>query len=286
MRPTPRKLSQGLHRPGPAAKVLRILLLRPVRQLPESVVHTNRLALLPALPAATPSRNTRRRRSIAMSRRGRTEARSNRDDQLLPVVGAARRRRPPPTAAAPDLSAHTRHSGRRVDSYRGGSELAEPEPDDVPDLRASSASPTLSHVGPSATRPSALRRTPRHRSFSRVRGLVDPRDRCDSRRDLHRGVATSSVQHLSTGGASAGAREVATSTSDWHAAEPRCAVKHILRASSARRAHRPGRRRTRSRSSAPRRGRASSESRPARFRRVRPAGPRPRRRRRHERTGA
>ena len=70
----PRKLSQGLHHPGQLRKSWYFFFFD-LPDLPEAVVHADRLALLPALPARRPPGLHARRRSIATSRRGRSPAR-------------------------------------------------------------------------------------------------------------------------------------------------------------------------------------------------------------------
>ena len=82
----PRKLSQGLHHPGPAPQVLVLLLLRPPRPARK---HRARqpLAFLPALPARRPP-GFHAGGDGPLYRGVVTARRSHRDDQLLPVLGA------------------------------------------------------------------------------------------------------------------------------------------------------------------------------------------------------
>jgi pimeloyl-ACP methyl ester carboxylesterase len=100
-----------------------------------------RLALLPTLPARrTPPLHRPGNRAL---RRGVVAARgSGRDDQLLP-----RLRKTVPEGSrgktSPDLGADTRHLGEG-DSYLG-SELAEPDRDDVPNLDRVERLPDASH---------------------------------------------------------------------------------------------------------------------------------------------
>ena len=136
----PRKLSQGLHHPGPAPQVLVFLFLRPPGAA--RIRRARRpLALLPALPARRPS--GLHPGGVRPLHRGVVAAGcGNRDDQLLPVLGAdpaqARRR-----ADRPHLGAHPGHLGEG-DRYLGP-ELAEPEHDDVPNLDRVERLPDASH---------------------------------------------------------------------------------------------------------------------------------------------
>ena len=104
----PRKLSQGLHHPGQLRKSWYFFFFD-LPDLPETVVHANRLAFLPALPARRPpglhaGGNRPLRRGLVPARRG------HRDDQLLPVLGAALAEEGR-SGASPDLGAHPGHLG-------------------------------------------------------------------------------------------------------------------------------------------------------------------------------
>ena len=68
----PRKLSQGLHHPGQLRKSWYFFFFN-LPKLPESVVHANNWHFFRHF-CRTQIRNTRRKRSIAMSRRGRKRA--------------------------------------------------------------------------------------------------------------------------------------------------------------------------------------------------------------------
>ena len=85
----PRKLSQGLHHPGQLRKSWYFFFFD-LPELPESSRARRPLAVLPALPARrAPGLHAGGDRPL---RRGVVAAgRSNRDDQLLPVLGANRR---------------------------------------------------------------------------------------------------------------------------------------------------------------------------------------------------
>ena len=69
----PRKLSQGLHHPGQLRKSWYFFFFD-LPELPESVVHAT-TGISSGTFCTMPTRRTRRRRSIATSRRGRSQAR-------------------------------------------------------------------------------------------------------------------------------------------------------------------------------------------------------------------
>ena len=136
----PRKLSQGLHHPGQLRKSWYFFFFD-LPELPESVVHANhwhffRHFLHDARPAYHAGGDRSLHRGVVAA------GRSNRDDQLLPVLGAtvAEARR---SAASPDLGAHLVIWGQR-DRYLGP-ELAEPDHDDVPNLDRVERLPDASH---------------------------------------------------------------------------------------------------------------------------------------------
>ena len=125
----PRRAPGGTAPPEPAPEVVVLLLLRGTGAARGRGAR-ERLALLPALPARRePGLHAAGNRAL---RRGVVAARrSGRDDQLLPRLGTTVPEGSR-SEASPDLGADTRHLGKH-DSYLG-SELAEPDRDDVPNL--------------------------------------------------------------------------------------------------------------------------------------------------------
>ena len=140
----PRKLSQGLHHPGQLRKSWYFFFFD-LPELPESVVHANnwhffRHFLQRRPPGLHAGGDRPLYRGVVAARRG------NRDDQLLPVVGAALRRSAPKRRSARS-GAHPGHLGE--DDRYLGSELAEPEHDDVPNLDRVERLPGRLALGPS-----------------------------------------------------------------------------------------------------------------------------------------
>ena len=125
----PRRLQEGLQPPEPAAEVLVLLLLRSPGTARGGGAR-QRLALLPTLPGGRePALHARGNRTL---RRGVVAARgSGRDDQLLPRLG--RQSQKEAAAKLRPISAPTLVIWGERDSYLG-SDLAEPDRDDVPNL--------------------------------------------------------------------------------------------------------------------------------------------------------
>ena len=126
----PRRLSEGLHHLEPAPEVLVLLLLCNTRTARGDRARQG-LALLPTLPAGREPAlhaggDRTLRRSVVAARR------SGRDDQLLPCFGTDSPRRKPRRSFARSRRRHW-SSGARTIHYLG-SDLAEPDHDDVPNL--------------------------------------------------------------------------------------------------------------------------------------------------------
>ena len=149
----PRKLSQGLHHPGQLRKSWYFFFFD-LPDLPETVVRAA-TGISSGTSCATPTRPTRRRRSTAISRRGRSTGGAT---GMINYYRSSVRTSPKRAEAAlRPITAPTLVIWGQRDRYLGD-ELAEPDRDDVPNLdrveRLADASHWVDHNG----EPSALTR--------------------------------------------------------------------------------------------------------------------------------